>query len=109
MHTPLCIFLWQASSGMNDIIARSWPLLLIFVVFYFFIIRPQSKKTKDQQTFTQALQKGDDVVTASGIFGKINKIEEGIVTLQVDTKTFIRVTKSAISKELTEASSPASS
>lgn len=79
------------------------PLIGIFVVFYFFFIRPQQKKAKEQTSFIAGINKGDDVVTASGIIGKINKIEGDIVTLQVDQKTFIRVTKSSISKEMTEA------
>ena len=79
------------------------PLIGIFVVFYFFFIRPQQKKAKEQTSFISSINKGDDVVTASGIIGKINKIEDDIVTLQVDQKTFIRVTKSSISKEMPEA------
>ncbi len=79
------------------------PLIGIFIVFYFFFIRPQQKKAKSQTNFLANINKGDDVVTASGIIGKINKIEDDIVTLQVDQKTFIRVTKNSISKEMTEA------
>ncbi|MCB0665012.1 MAG: preprotein translocase subunit YajC [Saprospiraceae bacterium] len=78
------------------------PIIGIFVVFYFFFIRPQQKKAKEQNTFIANINKGDDVVTASGIIGKINKIEGEVVTLQIDQKTFIRVTKSSISKEMTE-------
>ena len=78
------------------------PLIGIFIVFYFFFIRPQQKKAKDQTNFLSNINKGDDVVTASGIIGKINKIEDDIVTLQIDQKTFIRVTKGSISKEMTE-------
>lgn len=78
------------------------PIIGIFVVFYFFFIRPQQKKAKEQNSFIANINKGDDVVTASGIIGKINKIEGEIVTLQIDQKTFIRVTKSSISKEMTE-------
>lgn len=74
----------------------------IFLVFYFFFIRPQQKKQKDQNNFVNEIQKGDDVVTNSGIVGKINKIEDNIVHLQIDQKTFIKVLKSSISKELTE-------
>lgn len=74
----------------------------MIAIFYFFLIRPQSKKQKEQNTFEQDLQKGDDVVTASGILGRINKIEESIVTLEVGTKTYIQVTKNAISKDMTE-------
>jgi preprotein translocase subunit YajC len=75
---------------------------LIFVVFYFFLIRPQAKKQKEQTKFVDSMQKGDEVVTGSGIIGRINKIEDDIVTLEVGTKVFIRVVKSAISKEMTE-------
>lgn len=75
----------------------------IAIVFFFFIIRPQQKKQKEQTNFTDNLEKGMEVVTASGIIGKINKIEDPFVTLQVDTKTFIKFTKNAISKEMTEA------
>jgi preprotein translocase subunit YajC len=66
-------------------------------------MRPQQKKAKEQGKFLGALSKGDDVATASGILGKINKIEGDVVTLQVDQKVFLRVTKSSISKEMTEA------
>ena len=85
-----------------EVLMGSWPILLMFVVIYFFFLRPQSTRQKAQDNFMSELQKGDEVVTASGILGKINKIDDKIVTLQVDTKTFIRVTKSAISKEMTE-------
>ena len=75
---------------------------LIFVVFYFFLIRPQAKKQKEQSKFVESMQKGDDVVTGSGIIGRINKLEDDVVTLEVGNKIFIRVLKSAISREMTE-------
>jgi preprotein translocase subunit YajC len=75
---------------------------LIIVVFWLFIIRPQSKRQKEQAKFLNELEKGQDIVTASGMLGRINKIEGEIVTLEVGTKNFIRVTKGAISKEMTE-------
>ena len=77
-------------------------MVAIFGVFYFFLIRPQAKKQKEQTKFVDQLEKGNEVVTASGIVGKINKIEGNFVTLQVDTKTYLKVTKTAISKEMTE-------
>ena len=88
--------------GLTDIFAGTWPLLMIMVVFYFFFIRPQSKKTKEQANFIQNLAKGDEVVTASGIVGRIVKIEDHFAQLQVDNKTFLKVTKSAISKEMSD-------
>ncbi len=75
---------------------------LIIVVFWLFIIRPQTKRQKEQNKFAVALEKGQEVVTSSGLLGRINKIEGEIVTLEVGTKAFIRVTKSSISKEMTE-------
>ncbi len=78
------------------------PLILIFLVFYFFILRPQTQKQKKQDTFLSDLEKGSEVVTSSGILGKITKIEDSIITLEVGNKSYIRVTKGAISRELTD-------
>ena len=75
----------------------------MIAVMYFFMLRPQIKKQKEQNSFQDTLAKGMDVVTASGIIGRINKIEDNVITLQVDAKTFIKVTKGAISKDLTSA------
>jgi preprotein translocase subunit YajC len=100
-------YLFLQAAESPGIFASMWPLLLIIVVFYFFIIRPQQKKAKEQNNFIASLEKGSQIVTASGIIGRINKIEDNILTLQIDSKTFIKVTKSSVSKELTE-SIPAS-
>ena len=74
----------------------------ILLVFYFFIIRPQARKQKEQAKFLNSLEKGKDIVTTSGIIGRINKIEDDIVYLQIDPKTYIKIVKSAVSKEMTE-------
>ncbi len=74
----------------------------IILVFWMFIIRPQAKRQKEQNNFASSLEKGQEVVTASGMLGRINKIEGEIVTLEVGAKNYIRMTKSAISKDLTE-------
>lgn len=79
----------------------------MIVIFWLFLIRPQQKKQKEQKSFSESLQKGDEVVTSSGIIGKINKIEDQVITLEVSNKTYIRVTRNAISKEMTEAMSSA--
>jgi preprotein translocase subunit YajC len=75
----------------------------IFAIFYFLMIRPQAKKQKEQAAFLEELEKGDEVVTSSGIIGKISKIEDELVQLQIDQKTFINFTKGAINKEMTDA------
>jgi len=74
----------------------------IFAIMYFFFLRPSVKKQKAQENFSEELAKGQEVVTTSGIIGRVNKIEEGIVHLQIDQKTFLKVVKGAISKEMTE-------
>jgi preprotein translocase subunit YajC len=79
------------------------PLLLMFVIIYFFFIRPSVKKQKEQNKFQEELEKGKEVVTSSGIIGKITKIDDNTVTLNVNEKTSIRFTKGAISKEMTDA------
>ena len=61
------------------------PLLLIFVVFYFLLIRPQAKRQKEHKTMVEALGKGDEVITAGGIVGKITDIADQYITLQVTT------------------------
>jgi len=92
------LFLQSAPSLMNQMM----PFLLILVVMYFFFIRPQTKKQKAQLNFSDNLQKGDEIVTSSGILGKITKVEGDVVTIEVSPKTYLRLTRSAISRELTE-------
>lgn len=93
------LFLQQGGSSLANIIFFGGML----VVAYFFMIRPQMKRQKEQVAFADSLEKGKEVVTASGIIGKINKLDDSIVTLEVANGVYIRVTRSAISKELTEA------
>ncbi|MGE5355199.1 MAG: preprotein translocase subunit YajC [Deltaproteobacteria bacterium] len=92
------IFLQSGGAGMVNLILFAGILL----VFYFFIIRPQARKQKEQAKFLNSLEKGKDIVTTSGIIGRINKIEDDIVYLQIDPKTYIKIVKSAVSKEMTE-------
>ncbi len=94
------LFIFFLQAGPNPLIQYG-PLVLIFLVFYFFILRPQTQKAKKQEEFVKALEKGKDVVTTSGMLGKITKIDENVVTLEVGQKSYIRVTKGAISRELT--------
>lgn len=79
------------------------PLILIFVIFYFLLIRPQQKKAKDHQSFLSALKKGDNVVTQGGIHGKITGITDAVVTLEVDTNVRLKVNRGAIMLSADEA------
>lgn len=96
----LDIILLQAAG--NSFI-QTLPLLVMVVVIWLFFIRPQTKKAKEEQTFINELEKGMEVVTKSGLIGKISKIDDRVIQLQVDTKTFIKITRGAVSKELTDA------
>ena len=78
-------------------------MALLIGVMYFFFIRPQAKKQKEQNAFMGELKKGDEVVTGSGIIGKITKLDEKMVTLQISRQGFVDVVRNSISKEMTEA------
>ncbi|MGB9991701.1 preprotein translocase subunit YajC [Pseudoduganella rhizocola] len=72
------------------------PLILMFVVMYFLMIRPQQKRAKEQRAMMDALAKGDEVVTAGGILGKVSKVTDTYVTLEVAANTEIVVQKPSI-------------
>lgn len=71
-------------------------LAAIFAIFYFLLIRPQQKRTKEHQELLKSLKRGDDVVTTGGIFGRIAEIDEGTVMLEVAEKVKIKVARDQI-------------
>jgi len=79
------------------------PMLLIIVVFYFFMIRPQMKKAKDHKKYVEELKKGDRVITTSGMHGKIIDVHETTFIIEVEGGTKIRFDKSAISLDASKA------
>ena len=80
-----------------------WIMLaLIFVVMWFFMIRPQRKQQKELQNFRDSLKKGDEVVTIGGIYGTVCEIKEGSVLIEVDNNVKIRVSKQALVKDFSE-------
>ena len=80
-----------------------WIMLaLIFVVMWFFMIRPQRKQQKELQNFRDGLKKGDKVVTIGGIYGTISEVKEGYVLMEIDNNVKIRVNKNALVKDFTE-------
>lgn len=93
----MLVVLLQAT-GQNPLSAFL-PLLLIIVVFYFFMIRPQMKRQKELKKFREALKKGDKVITSGGIYGRIAEIEDHTVLLEVDNNVKIRVDKAALLKD----------
>ncbi len=76
----------------------------MFVVMYFFMIRPQAKKAKEQKTFADSLNSGEQIVTTAGIHGRINKAnEDGTLQLEISRSTFMTIERSAVSMEMTVA------
>jgi preprotein translocase subunit YajC len=76
------------------------PMIAIFVVFYFLLIRPQQKRAKETRAMLDALQKGDEVVTAGGIVGKIAKLTDQYATVEIAPSVEINVQRGAISQIL---------
>lgn len=93
------IFLQADASGENPIMTFL-PLILIVIVFYFFMIRPQAKKAKEAKKFRESLAKGDKVITIGGIHGKIVEVKEDHLVLQISNGVDIKVAKTAVSPEL---------
>ena len=79
-------------SGMTTV----FMMIAMFAIFYFLLIRPQSKKAKEHQDMLSKLDKGDEVVTAGGIIGKISGIADKVVTVEISEKVRVRVLKSQV-------------
>ncbi|MBK5277325.1 MAG: preprotein translocase subunit YajC [Bacteroidia bacterium] len=90
------------AQGMSSLI-QYLPLIGVVVVFYFFMIRPQQKKSKDQKKFTEEIKKGDYVVTIGGMHGRVSEMEGDTFILEVERGGRIKLSKSAISMESTKA------
>jgi len=89
----------SAGSGQSNALVTFLPLLLVFVVFYFFMIRPQMKKQKEMTNYRNSLKKGDKVVTTGGIYGKIYEVKDNYVMLEVGGDLKLKVDKSALVKD----------
>jgi preprotein translocase subunit YajC len=84
------------SLGLGGNLTSFLPLVLMFVVMYFLMIRPQQKRAKEQKAMMDALAKGDEVVTSGGILGKVSKVTDAYVTVEVAAGTEIVVQKPSI-------------
>ena len=83
--------------------AQFVPLILIFVIFYFFLIRPQQKKVKEHKAMVLALKRGDDVVTSGGIVGKVEKVyDDGKIDLRISENVTVKLIKSTVQNLLND-------
>ena len=83
----------MSGSGFTQFI----PLILIFVIFYFFLIRPQQKKVKEHKSMVASLKRGDEVITSGGVYGKIEKVyDDDKIDLSISENVTIQVVQSTI-------------
>ncbi len=78
------------------------PLIVIFAIFYFLLIRPQQKRQKEHQKFLESLKRGDEVITNGGIYGRVVDIKDNVVSLELAKNVVIRIAKSQIAGRPTE-------
>lgn len=97
MNTLLIVLQQQGNGLMNFL-----PLILIIVVFWFFMIRPQMKRQKELKNFRDALKKGDKIVTTGGIYGKVLEIGDYYIIMEVEGQNRLKIDKSAVVKDMTD-------
>ncbi|MBE2261450.1 MAG: preprotein translocase subunit YajC [Burkholderiaceae bacterium] len=85
-----------AGGDMQSSLMSMLPLVLMFVVLYFVMIRPQMKKQKEHRAMIEALAKGDEVVTAGGMLGKVTRLSEGYISVEVSSGVEVQMQRSAV-------------
>ena len=92
-----------AASGGGDMLSSlgsMLPLVLMFVVMYFIMIRPQMRRQKEHKAMIEALAKGDEVATAGGVIGRVTRLAEGMVQLEIASGVEVQVQRSAVTQVL---------
>lgn len=92
------------AAAQPSLMAQMLPLVLLLVVFYFLLIRPQMKRAKEHRNMLGALAKGDEVVTSGGVIGKVREIGENLIVVEIADKVEIRVQKQAVTSVLPKGS-----
>ncbi|PWJ12101.1 preprotein translocase subunit YajC [Jannaschia seohaensis] len=93
----------QAAGGAGSAFAQFIPLILIFAIMYFLLIRPQQKKVKEHKAMVEALRRGDQVVTQGGLIGKVSKVkEDGELEVEIAEGVKVRVVRATIAQVLSK-------
>ena len=104
MQVSLTNVMLQAAAPAGGGMMSIFLMVGMFVVMYFFMIRPQSKRAKEQKSFADSIVSGENVVTTAGIHGRINRAnEDGTLQLEISRGTFMTIERSAVSMEMTNA------
>ena len=110
-NQPMLMMMQAAPAGQPNGTAaffiQMFPLLAIFVIFYFLMIRPQQRRVKEHQARISAVKKGDEVVTGGGIRGKVTKVSDDEAEVEIAQGVKVRVVKSTITHVLTGNAKPA--
>jgi preprotein translocase subunit YajC len=93
-----------AGGDMQSSLMSMLPLVLMFVVLYFVMIRPQMKKQKEHRTMVEALAKGDEVVTAGGLLGKVSKLGDNFISVEIANGVEVQLQRSAVAQVLPKGS-----
>jgi preprotein translocase subunit YajC len=98
------LFLQADVAEKPSFLIQFGPLLLLVVVFYMFLIRPQQKRQKELRTYRESLKKGDKIITTGGIYGKVYEIkDQNKIVLEISDNIRITVDKSAVVRDMTDA------
>ena len=90
------IFMQQAQGGFEQLLSTIVPFLLIILVFYFLILRPQQKRQKERQKLLESVRKGDKIVTTGGMHGLVEGVEDKILLVKIDDNVKVKIDKSAV-------------
>lgn len=96
MTHSLILLMAPPSDSTASPLMQILPLFLIILVFYFFMIRPQMKKAKEQKKFVENLKKGDKILTIGGIYGKVVDTDDTTILMETEDGSRMRITKSAV-------------
>jgi preprotein translocase subunit YajC len=99
MNQLFQILMAQQGGEQGNPLVSLWPLLLIIVVFYLFMIRPQVKRQKELRKYRESLSNGDKVITTGGIYGKIVEVSDQTVVIEVQDQSRMKIDKNAILKD----------
>ena len=89
-----------APAGQGNPLMSFLPLVILFVIFYFLLIRPQQKKAKEHKNMVESLQKGDEIVTSGGIVGKVTDVSENFLTCKIAENVEVKLQSHAITTVL---------
>lgn len=99
----LFVLLDAQAASQGSMLQTFLPFVLIIVVFYFFMIRPQMKRQKELRKFREALKKGDKIITTGGIYGVVSEVKDDAIVIEIADNVKVKVDKSAVIMDMADA------